>query len=83
MSENITSPATAPVTTSPPQNAPVESGGAWARSIGDLYLGIARQARSPLMAAANSAEASKYFSIADRLDRALPSRDPAEQEQDS
>lgn len=83
MSENITSPATAPVTTEPPQDVPSESGGAWARSIGDLYLGIAQQAHSPLMAAANSAEASKYYAIADRLDHALPRRAPAEQEQHS
>lgn len=81
MSENITSPATAPVTTAPPQDVASESGGAWARSIGDLYLAIAQQSHFPLMAAANSAEASKYYSIADRLDRVLPRRGPAEQEQ--
>lgn len=48
------------------------SGGAWARSIADTYSNIARSAVDPRKAEANSAEASKYYGIADRLDRALP-----------
>lgn len=52
------------------------AGGAWARELGNTYAEIARTAETPLMAEMNAAEASKYYGIADRMDRALP--DPEE-----
>ena len=80
MTENTTSTSATDLVPEPSQSTSPraeaqESGGAWARRIANLYLGIAKNAVSPLSAAANSAEASKYFAIADRLDGALPGRD--------
>lgn len=51
------------------------SGGAWARDLGDQYSKIARTSTDPRKAEANAAEASKYYDIADRIDRALPNAD--------
>lgn len=48
-----------------------EPGGAWARGIADAYSRIALESADPQRSEANAAEASKYYGIADRLDRAL------------
>lgn len=59
----------------PDQDSSAEPGGAWARQLGDTYSDIARSAKNPLQSELNAAEASKYYGIADRLDRALPAID--------
>lgn len=59
---------------------PSSSGGAWARELGDAYSRIAQNTESPMKAEANAAEASKYYGIADRMDRALPAQDIAEED---
>ena len=53
------------------------AGGAWAREIADTYNDIARKSKDPQKAEANAAEASKYYGIAARMDRALPDPEPA------
>lgn len=53
------------------------AGGAWAREIADQYNDIARTSKNPMQAEANAAEASKYYRIAARMDRALPDPEPA------
>lgn len=52
-----------------------ESGGAWARRIADTYNEIARSSKNPMAAQFNAAEASNYYGIADRMDRALPAKE--------
>lgn len=55
-----------------------ESGGAWARMIADAYSRIALGSPDPQRSEANAAAASKYYGIADRLDRALPADEGAQ-----
>lgn len=52
------------------------AGGAWARQIADTYSDIARTSRDSQKSQANAAEASKYYGIANRMDAALPDREP-------
>lgn len=66
--------------TSNSNDKPSSSGGAWARELGDTYSQIAQNAKSSMKAAANAAEASKYYGIADRMDRALPTRAIADED---
>jgi len=49
--------------------APAESGAAWYSSIGDTYAKFAAESTYLPAKSANSAEASKYYAIADRIRR--------------